>query len=87
MENELFLELIIDLIALLDSNESIDGLAGKLIADTDDSSFSNGVVLDESSFDFGSGEAMTADVNNVINTASNPVITLVITSSSITSKL
>jgi hypothetical protein len=87
LENELFLELVIDLIAILDSNESIDGLAGKLIADTDDSGFSNGVVLDESSFDFGGGETVTADVNNVINTASNPVITLVITSSSVTSKL
>jgi hypothetical protein len=87
LKNELFLELVIDLIAILDSNKSIDGLAGKLIADTDNSCFSNGVVLDESSFDFGGGETVTADVNNVINTATNPVVTLMITSSSVTSKL
>jgi hypothetical protein len=87
LKNELFLELVIDLIAILDSNKSIDGLAGKLIADTNNSCFSNGVVLDESSFDFGGGETVTADVNNVINTATNPVVTLMITSSSVTSKL
>lgn len=87
MENELFLELVIDLIAFLDSNESIDSLAGKLIVHTDNSGFSNGVMLDKSSFDFGSGETVTADVNNVINTAANPIVTLVVTSSSVTSKL
>ena len=46
--------MIIDLIAILDCNEGIDSLSGKFIVDTDNSGFSNSVMLDQSSFNFSS---------------------------------
>jgi hypothetical protein len=87
LQDEVLLELIVDLIAVLDSHERVDCLSSKLIVDSDDSSFCDGVILNQCGFDFGSGETVTADVDNVIDTASDPVVTFVVTSSSITSEL
>jgi len=51
--------LVVWLVAVFDGYKGIDCLASKLIADTDDCCFGNGVVLNECSLDFGSGETMT----------------------------
>ena len=54
LEDEVLSQLIIDLIAIFDRNEGVDSLSSQFISDTDDSSFSNGVVLDQRSFNFSS---------------------------------
>ena len=80
MEDEVLSQLIIDLIAILDCNEGIDSLSGKFIVDTDNSGFSNSVMLDQSSFNFGSRETMTADVDDIVDSSSDPVIAFVVPS-------
>lgn len=44
-------------------------------------------MFNERSFDFGGRETVTTDVNNVVNTATDPVVTFVVTTCSITSEL
>lgn len=87
LQNEILLELVVDLIPILDGHKRVDCLSSKLVVDTDDCSFRDSVVLDQRRFDFSCGETMTADIDNIIDTASDPVVTLVVTSSSITSEL
>lgn len=87
LHDEFLAQSISYLVALLDGNESVDSLAGKFISNTDDGSLTDSGVLNEGSFDFGRGETVTADVDNIINTATDPVETFVITGSAITSEL
>ena len=87
LQDKILLQLVIDLVSILDSNESIDSLSGKLIADTDNGSFGYGRILDESSFDFRSGEAVTTDIDDIVDTSSDPVVSFMITSSSIAREL
>lgn len=87
LEDEILSQLIIDLIAILDCNEGIDSLSGEFIVDTDDSGFSNGVMLDQSSFNFGSRETMTADVDDIVDSSSDPVIAFVVPSCSVAREL
>lgn len=87
MKNEILLKLVINLVSVLDSDESVNSLASELVVDADDGSFGDSMVLDESGFDFGGGETMTRDVNDIIDTAADPVVTLVVTSSSVTCEL
>lgn len=46
MENEIFAQLVVDFVSVLDGYEGVDGLAGKFVVDADDGCFSDGVVLD-----------------------------------------
>lgn len=87
MKDEVFLELIIGFVAVFDGDESVDSLTGKLIIDTNNGSLGDGMVLDECSFDFGSGETVTGYVDDIVDSASDPVIAFVITSSSVTCEL
>jgi len=87
LKDEIFSELVIDLMTILDGHKGIDGLARELIAHPDDGSFGDGVVLDEGGFDLGRGETVTADVDHIVDAAADPVVALVITSSSVTREL
>jgi hypothetical protein len=62
-------------------------LASEFIIDPNDGSFCYSMMLDQSSFNFGGGETVTADIHDIIDTASDPIISFVITSSSVTSEL
>jgi hypothetical protein len=44
-------------------------------------------VLDESSLDLSSGQAVTGNVNNIVNTATDPVVTVLIATSAISGEL
>ena len=44
-------------------------------------------MLNEGCFNFGRGQSVTGNIDDVINTASNPVIPLMITTSPVTRKL
>ncbi len=87
LKDEIFSELVIDLIAILNGHKGIDGLARELIAHPDHGRFCDGVVLDEGGFDFGSGETVTANVDDIVDSASDPVVTLVITARAVPREL
>jgi hypothetical protein len=87
LQDEILLQLVVDLVAVLDGNESIDCLASKLIVDSNDCGFCYSIVLDKCGFDFGSRKTVTADIDDVVDTASDPVVAFVVTSSPITSEL
>jgi hypothetical protein len=87
LENEILSQLIVDLITVLDGNEGVNGLAGELIRDTNHSRFSDGVVLDQRSLNLGSRQTMAGNVDDIINTASDPVVAFVVTSCSVAREL
>lgn len=87
LHDEFLAQSIIDLVAILDGNESVDSLAGEFISNTDDGSLTDSGVLNEGSFDFGGGETVATDVDNIIDTAADPVEAFVVTGSAITSEL
>lgn len=87
MQDKILAKSVVDLIAILDRNKGIDSLAGELIRNTDDGCFSYCMVLNEGSLNLGGGETVTGNVDNIVNTTADPVITLVVTRSSVTSEL
>lgn len=87
MEDELLAERICALVAILEGDEGVDGLAGQLVGNTNDGGLGNRVVLNQGSLDFGSGQTVTTDVNDVIDTSTDPVESLVVTSGTVTSEL
>jgi hypothetical protein len=44
-------------------------------------------VLEQSSFNLGSGKAVTRNVDNVVNTSTDPVVSVMVTAGTITSEL
>jgi hypothetical protein len=87
LQDESLSQLLIRLIAVLDGDESSDCLARELVANTNDCSLSNSMVLNEGCLNFGGRETVTADINDIINTSPDPVVTFVVTSSPIASEL
>ena len=75
------------LVAILERHKGVDGLAGELVGNADNSSLGNGVVLDESGLDLGRRQAVAADVDDIVDTSTDPVKALVVTSSAITGEL
>lgn len=87
LHDEFLAESIIDYVNVLDCHKRIDSLASEFISNTHDGSFSNSVVLDEGSFNLGRGETVARNVDNVIDSAADPVETFVVTTSTVTSEL
>lgn len=87
MQDKLLAESVCRLVSVLDGDEGVDGLAGQLVGNTNDSRLGNGVVLNQSSLDLSGRETVTADVDDIIDTTSDPVEALVVTGSTITSEL
>jgi hypothetical protein len=87
LQDKLLAESVCRLVSVLDGDEGVDGLAGQLVGNTNDSRLGNGVVLNQSSLNLSGRETVTADVDDIIDTASDPVEALVVTSSTITSEL
>ena len=87
LQDQILLELIVDLVAVLDGDEGVDGLSCEFVVDTDDSSFADGLVLDEGGFDFGCGQTMAGNVHDVVDTAADPVVSLVISCCTVSSEV
>lgn len=87
LEDELLAERVRGLVAVLDGNKGVDGLARELVRHTNDGSLGDGGVLNQGSLDFGSRQTVTADVHNIIDTAADPVEAFVVTPSTVTSEL
>jgi len=87
LHDQVLAKSIVGLVAVLDGDKGGDCLTGELVGHTDNSGFSDSVVLDQGSLDLSSGQTVTGDVDNVIDTATDPVVTLVIASSTITSEV
>jgi hypothetical protein len=87
LHDQVLAKSVVGLVAVLDGDKGCDCLASKLIGHTDDSSFSDGVVLNQSGLDLSSGQTMTGNVDNVVDTATDPVVPFVVTSSTVTSEV
>lgn len=87
LDDELLAQSLRGLDALLEGNEGVDSLASELISDTDDSSLSHGVVLEKGSLDLGGGETVTADVDDIVDTSTDPVESLVVSGSTVTGEV
>lgn len=87
LEDEVLLQLVVDLVAVLDGDEGVDSLAGEVVSDADNGGFGDGGVLNESGFDLGGGEAVTGDVDDVVDTSADPVVAVVVTSGSVACEL
>jgi hypothetical protein len=87
LKNEILYQLVVELIAVFNGDKCVNCLTSKFIVDTNNSSFGNGMVLNKSSFNFGGRKTMSRYINDIIDTASDPVITFMIATSSVTSEL
>lgn len=87
LHDKLLAQGVVDLVALLDGDKGVDGLAGELVVDADDGGLGNGLVLDEGGLDLGCGETVAGDVDDVVDAAANPVEAFVVASSTITGEL
>lgn len=72
---------------ILDGNKGVDRLAGELVLNADDRGLGDSMVFDKGSFDFGGGETVAGDVDDIIDTASDPVVTFVVTASTVSREL
>jgi hypothetical protein len=87
LENELLASLWRVLGNILEGDKGVDGLSGELIRDTNNSSFGDVLVSKEGSLNLSGGQSVTGNVDNIVNTATNPVVTLMITSGTIPSEV
>ena len=62
--------------AVLEDAEGVDGLALDLVSDTNDGGLGAARVRDEGGLEFGSAEAMARDVDNVVDAANDPVVSI-----------
>jgi hypothetical protein len=62
-------------------------LSSQFIGGSDDCGFCDALVQDEGCFDFGRTQTMTRHVDDVIDTATDPVESFMISSSAITREL
>jgi hypothetical protein len=62
-------------------------LAGEFICHTDHGGLGDRVMLDKGGLNLGSRQTVTADVDDVVNSSSDPVETLVVSASAIASEL
>jgi hypothetical protein len=72
---------------VLDGYEGLDGLTRQVVGNTNHGGLRNCGMVDQSGFDLGGGEAVTADIDDIVDTSTDPVVTLMITSSSVTREL
>lgn len=87
MDDKLLAESVCRLVSVLDGDKGVDGLASQLVGDTNNGGLGNGVVLNQGSLNLSGRETVAADVDDIVDTASDPVEALVVTGSSITSEL
>lgn len=73
--------------SFLEADKGYHGLTGDFVGDTNDGGLGHSGVFDHCGFDFGGRETVTADVDYIVDTAADPVETILITGSSITSEL
>ena len=87
LQDKLLAERIRGLGSVLEGHEGIDSLARELIGNTNDGSLGDRVVLDQGRLDLGRRQTVTADVDDVINAAADPVESLVVTTSTVAGEL
>jgi hypothetical protein len=73
--------------AVLDGDKGVDRLACELIGDTDDGGLGDGGVLDQCRLNLGRRQTVAADVDDVVDTAADPVEALVVAARAVSSEL
>jgi hypothetical protein len=76
--NEFFPERFRCLGGIFDGDESIDGLARELISDADHGCLGDGMMLNQGSLDLSCGQTVATNVDDVIDTAADPVEAFVV---------
>jgi hypothetical protein len=87
LHHKILADLLSGLVAVLERNEGVDSLASKFVGNTDDSRFGNLVVFKESGLDLSSRQTVSRDVDHVVDTTANPVVSVVVTASAISSEV
>lgn len=87
LQDEIFPRLLAGVDAVFQGDEGVDRLAGQLIIDAHHGGFGHSVVFNEGGFDFCRRQAMSRDVNDIIHTSSDPIVSFVITTSTIAGEL
>ena len=80
---ELFLEGVAWLLAGAEGDKGHDPLPLDLVGTANDRSFGNGGMTDQGTLDLGGSEAVTGDVEHVIDTADDPEVSLLVTTRSV----
>lgn len=60
------------------ADEGMDTLSRNFVSGSDDGSLGDGLVHDEGGFDLGGGEAMSRDVDDVVDTAADPDVAVLV---------
>jgi len=87
LEDKLLAERVRCLVAVLDSDKGIDSLTSKFIRHAHYRGLGDCGMLYQGSLDFGRRETVAAYVDNIVNTAADPVKAVVITACTVTSEL
>jgi hypothetical protein len=87
LHDEVLAQLVVDLVAVLDGHEGVDGLARQLVVDAHHGRLGHGLVLDQRRFDLRRGEPVAADVDDVVDSSADPVVALVITPGAVAGEL
>jgi hypothetical protein len=74
-------------VAVLDGDKGVDGLARELVRHADDGRLGDGIVLDQRRLDLGRRQPVAANVDDVIDSAADPVEALVVTPGTVAGEL
>lgn len=87
LHDEVLLDRVAVLVTLLERHEGVDGLTGELVVDTYDSSLGDCIVLEERSLYLRCRETVTGNVDDIIDSAADPVVALGVAGGSVTCEL
>ncbi len=87
LQDEFLAEGVVRLVTVLDGYKCVDSLAGKLISNTHDGRLGNRVMLDKRGLDLGSGQAVARHVDDIVDTATDPVEALVVATGTVSGEL
>jgi hypothetical protein len=87
LQDELLSERIRGIVAILDRDKGVDSLAGELVRHTNDGSLGDGIVLNQGSLDLRSRQTVATNVHDIVDTAADPVESLMVTTGTVTREL
>src|SRR5688500_11450355 len=87
MGAEFFANGMVRLNAGLESDEGDEGLAFEFVGTSDHGGFGDFRIADERAFDFGGADAVTGDVEHVIDAADNPEVAVLVLSAAVAGEI
>lgn len=87
LQDEVLTKTVICRVAVLEGNEGVNTLAGKLVGNADDSGFGNGGMLEKCCLDLRRRKTVARDVDHIVDSATNPVESFMVTTGAVSGKL